>query len=124
MWRILVDFKQWHVVLLMGGESGNLSAGNHPLRRLRNLPRTSGAKCSGNLEAAADFEHRDNVIYRNAFDEPEPGRCDIDGSLSVVQRIRLIGAARSQLARELHGVFATGKFDAEPMPNRVRNCCG
>ena len=107
----------------IGVESSNLSPGNHPLRRQRNLPRTSGAKCGGNLEAAADFKHRDNVLYRNAFDEPKSGRCDIHGSLRVVERIRLIGAARSQLSRELRGVLSMGKFDAEPMPNRVRNWC-
>ena len=100
----------------MGGESRSLSAGNHALRRQRNLPRTSGAKCSGNLEAAADFEHRDNVIYRNAFDEPEPGRCDINGSLCVVQRIGFIGAARSKLARELRRRLSTGKLMQNPCP--------
>ena len=100
----------------MGVESSNLSPGNHPLRRLRNLPRTSAAKCSGNLEAAADFEHRDNVIYRNTFDEPEPGRCDIHRSLCVVQRIRFIGAARGKLSRELRGVLSTGKLMQNPCP--------
>src|SRR5438477_12358191 len=100
----------------MGGESPSLSPGNHPLRRQRNLPRTSAAKCSGNLEAAADFEHRDNVIYRNTFDEPEPGRCDIHGSLCVVLRIRFIGAARGKFARELRGVLSTGKLMQNPCP--------
>ena len=100
----------------MGGESCSLSPGNHPLRRQRNLPRTSAAKCSGNLEAPADFEHRDNVICRNTFDEPEPGRCDIHGSLCVVQGIRFIGAARGKLAREFRGVLSTGKLMQNPCP--------
>ena len=97
-------------------ESSNLSAGNHSLRRLCNLPRTSAAECDGNLKAAANFKQRHNVVYRNAFDEPKPGRCNVNCSLCVVQGIRLIGAARSQLARELRGVFATGKLMQNPCP--------
>ncbi|MGC1650443.1 MAG: hypothetical protein WA741_31860 [Candidatus Sulfotelmatobacter sp.] len=64
----------------------------------------------GNLEAAADYKHRDNVVYRSALDEPRSGRCEIHGPLCVVERIRLIDAARSQLSRELCSVFPCGKF--------------
>jgi hypothetical protein len=49
-------------------ESSNLSAGNHPLRRLCNLSRTSSAEYDWNLEAASYFKQRDNVAYRNTFD--------------------------------------------------------
>ena len=97
-------------------ESGNLSAGNHSLRRLCNLPRTSAAECDGNLKAAANFKQRDNVVYRNAFDEPKSGRRNVNRPLSVVKRIGLIGAARSQLAGELGGVFAAGKLMQNPCP--------
>ena len=54
--------------------------------------------------------------------QPETGRSDVDGALRVVERIGLIGAARSQLPRELHGIFAVGKLTRKPKPNRSRSC--
>ncbi len=111
-----VDFSSGISSPSIGVESSDLSSGNHPLRRQRDLPRTSGADCDGNLEAAADHQHRDHVIYRNAFDEPKSGRCDIHGPLRVVEWIRLIGAAQSQLPRELCGVLPTGEFMENPRP--------
>src|SRR5580658_1501149 len=95
-------------------ESGNLSAGDHSLRRLCDLPCTSAAKCDWNLESATNLKQRDNVVYRNAFDEPKSGRRYINRSLSVVKRIGLIGAERSQGAGELCGVFAAGKLMQNP----------
>lgn len=100
--------------LLVGIELSSLSPGNHPLHRKRNLSRTSGAKCRRNLEAAAIFKHRHNVIHENAVDEPKSGRCDIHGSLRIVQRIRFIGAPGSQLSRELRGVLSMGKLMENP----------
>jgi hypothetical protein len=97
-------------------ELGNLSAGNHPVRRLGNLSCTSAAEHNRNLKAAAIFKHRHNVIHRNAFDEPKSGRCDIHGSLRIVQRIRFIGAPGSQLSRELRGVLSMGKLMENPRP--------
>jgi transposase len=60
--------------------------------------------------------HRDNLIYRNAFDEPKPSRRNVNRPLSVIKRIGLIGAARSELARELRGVLSTGKLMQNPCP--------
>jgi hypothetical protein len=97
-------------------ESGNLSAGNHSLRRLCDLPCTSAAKCDWNLESATNFKQGDNVVYRNAFDEPKSGRRNVNRPLSVVKRIGLIGADRSQLAGKLGGVFAAGKLMQNPCP--------
>src|SRR5208282_692751 len=97
-------------------ESGNLSAGNHSLRRLCDLQCTSTAKCDGNLESTTNFKQRDNVVYRNAFDEPKPGRRNVNRPLSVVKRIRLIGAERSQLTGKLGSVFAAGKLMQNPCP--------
>src|ERR1035438_9099157 len=97
-------------------ESSNLSPVNHALRRLCNLPRTSAAECDGNLESATNFKQRDNVVYRNAFDEPNSGRCNVDCSPCVVQGIRFIEGIRGKLARELRGVVATGKLMQNPCP--------
>src|ERR1700722_322179 len=97
-------------------ESGNLSAGNHSLRRLCDLPCTRAAKCDGNLESAANFKQRDNVVDRNTFDEPKSGRRNVNRPLSVIERIGLIGTARSQLACKLGGVFAAGKLMQNPCP--------
>jgi hypothetical protein len=55
-------------------ELGNLSPGNHPLRRLGNLSCTSAAERDGNLKAAANLKHGGHVAYRNAFDQPESRR--------------------------------------------------
>jgi hypothetical protein len=54
-------------------ESGRLSTGNYALSSGRNLPRTSSAKCGGNLEAAANFEHGDYVVDGNAAAKPKAG---------------------------------------------------
>ena len=89
---------------------------NQHLCRKRNLSRTSGAKCLRNLEAAAIFKHRHNVIHKNAVDEPKSGRRDIHGSLRIVQRIRFIGAPGSQLSRELRGVLSMDKLMENPRP--------
>src|SRR4029077_3846235 len=97
------------VVLLIVVESSNLSPGNHSLRSLCNLPRTSAAKCDGNLKAATNFKQRHNVVCRNAFDEPKSGRRNVTRPLREIKRMGFIGAAESQLARELRCVFATGK---------------
>jgi len=94
----------------MGGESSNLSPGNHSLRRQRNLPRTSAAERNGNLQAAPNFKQRDNVVDRNACDEPKLGRCDIHGSLRVVDRARFIGTSGSELPRQLRDVLSLGEF--------------
>jgi hypothetical protein len=82
----------------------------------RNFPRTKGAEYGWNLEATANFMQRDNFVHRHVFDEQESGRCDINGSLRVVERIGFIGAARSELARDLRGVVAMGKFIENPRP--------
>jgi len=68
-------------------ESGHLSTGNHALSTGRNLPRTSGANCGGNLEAAANFEHGDNVVVGDATTKPEAGGGYIDGALGIVKRL-------------------------------------
>jgi hypothetical protein len=56
------------------------------------------------------------VVYRNTFDEPQASRCNVNRPLSVIKRIGLIGAAGSQLARELCGVLFTGKLTQNPGP--------
>jgi hypothetical protein len=86
-------------------ESGRLATGNHALCCGRNLPRTSGAKCGGNLEAAANFEHGDNVVDGDAIGQSEASRSNIDGTHCVVERVALIGALSCQFARQLRGVF-------------------
>jgi len=75
----LSDFKQWHSCLLWAVVSGRPSTGNHALSSGRNLLCTSGAKCGGNLKAAADFKHGDDVVDGNAIGKPEASRGDIDG---------------------------------------------
>ena len=80
--------------------------------------------CDGNLESATNFKQRDNVVYRNAFEnEPKSGRRNVNRPLSWSKRIGLIVAERSQLAGKLGGIFAAVSH-AEPMPNRARNGCG
>src|ERR1700734_1012435 len=86
------------------------------MRSLCNLRRTSAAECDGNLKSATDFKQGNHVVYRNAVDEPKPRRGNVNCSLCVVQRIRFIGPEPSQLARELRGVFATGKLMQNPCP--------
>ncbi len=93
---------------------------NHSLRSPRNLPRTSGAKCGGNLKAAARFQHSDNVVDPYAFNKPEAGRGDIDCALGVVERIWFIGAARGQLSRELHRISSVSEFMGNPCPIALR----
>src|SRR5258708_38994980 len=97
-------------------KSGDLSAGNHALRRGRNFPRTSGAKRDGNREGPSGFEHRHYVVDADAFNKPEAGRCDIDGALRVVERIGLVRAAGGKFPRQCHGVFAVRKLVAYPSP--------
>jgi hypothetical protein len=112
-----VDLSSGIVVLqVYAVTSSNLSAGKHPLRRLCNLPRTSAAECHWNLKAAPNFKQRDNVFYRNTFDEPKSGRCNVHCSLCAVERIRFIGAARSQLSREFRGVLSTDTLTQNPCP--------
>jgi len=65
-------------------ESGNLSAGNHSLCSLCNLPRASAAERDGNLESATNFKQRHNVVDRNTFDEPKSGRRNVNRPLSSV----------------------------------------
>ena len=76
----------------------------------------------GNLKAAADFKHRDYVIDRNAFDQPKSGRCNIDGALSVVERIGFIGAARSQRSGQLRGILFVGKL-VQTQAQSPSECC-
>ena len=79
-------YRDWAV------ESGRLLTGNHALCSGRYLPRTSGAKCGGNLKAATDFKHGDDVVDGNAIGQPKAGRGDIDGALGVVEWIGFVGA--------------------------------
>src|ERR1700761_1679689 len=104
----------------MGDESSNLSAGNHALCRGRNLPRTSGAKCCGKLEATAGFEHRHHVVDADTFDEPKASRSHIGRALRVVERIGLGGAERSPFPRQLHSVFTVSKLMGAPSPIALR----
>ena len=91
-------------------ESSNLLAGNHALCCVGNLPRTSGAKRTGHFKSTADLEHRDDVIHPYALGQPARGRSDIDRALGVVNRIWLVGAAQSQLSRELQRIFSLSDF--------------
>jgi hypothetical protein len=52
-------------------ESSRLSTGNHALSRGRNLPRTSPSDGGGNLKAATDFKHGDDVVDRDAIGQPK-----------------------------------------------------
>ena len=81
-----------------------------------NLPRTSGAECAGDIESATAFEHRDYVVDADAFEQPEMSGRDIDGALCIVKRVGLVGTARSQLSRQLRGVFALAKLTRNPCP--------
>jgi len=68
-------------------ESSRLSTGNHAVCGGRDLPRTSRAKCGGNLKAATDFKHGDDVVDGDALAKPKACRGYIDGALGVVQRL-------------------------------------
>jgi hypothetical protein len=74
-------------------ESSRLLTGKHALSRGRNLPRTSPSYGSGNLEAAADFKHGDDIVDMNAIGQQKACRGYIDGALGVVDRIGFIGPA-------------------------------
>ena len=112
----LVNLHRGMLVSFASVESSKPPTRNHPLRRLRNLPRSSGSECSGNFEAASNLQHRDNIVRWNSCDQPESGGCEIYSSLCVVEWIRLIRAARCQGSRELGGVFTVGKFPQNPCP--------
>src|SRR6266700_3643672 len=65
-------------------ESGDLLAGDHALRRERDLVCTGRANFVGNVKAAADLEHRDDVAHWNAISQPEPGRSNVHSALRVI----------------------------------------
>lgn len=88
----------------------------HPLCSGRNLPRTSGTKSGGKLEAATHDEHGDHVVDRSALKEPETGRSDVYGALGIVGWVGFIAAPRSKLMSERHGVFAVIELMANPRP--------
>ena len=70
--------------------SGDLLAGDHALGRERDLLRTGRAKRIWNLEAPANLKHRDYVGHGNAFKQPQPGGCNINCSLRVVEGIGFV----------------------------------
>ncbi len=86
-----------------------------------NLPRTSGAKCGGNLEASAAFEHGDDVVDGDSLEQPKASGSDVDCALGVVERIGLIGAAGSELLRQLRSILCREQVPARPKPNRSPN---
>ena len=75
---------------------------------------------------AAGFQHRNHVVDADTFDKPEASRSDIDRALRVVERIGLVGTARSQLPRQLQGVFTVSKLMGDPSPIafRIAVFCG
>ena len=96
--------------------SGDLLPGNHALRRERNLMRAGGAKLLGISKRRRTSSIVTTSSYRNAFQQPEPGRSDVDCSLGIVERIRLIGTPFRQRPCQLHGVFSGDEFMRNPCP--------
>src|SRR5579863_2446595 len=93
---------------LGGLKSGDLLAGDHALRRERNLMRTGRAKLVGNLKAATNLKHPDNVRDRKPIPEPQPSRCNVYSSLRVVHGIGLVRASFGQRSSELKRVLSVG----------------
>ena len=87
-------------------ELSDLLAGDHALRRERDLMCTGRAKLVGNLEAAADLEHRDDVADRNAISQPEPGRSNVHCALRVIDGIGLIRAPFGERSGQLYGILS------------------
>jgi len=96
--------------------SSSLLASDHALHCGGNLTRASRAKCCGNLEPAAHDQHGDDIVDGCAFEQPEASGSHVHGALSVVERIRLIGAAFCQNVSKLPGIVAARKLAQNPRP--------
>ena len=88
--------------------SGKFLAGDHALRRIRDLMRAGSAELVGELEAAANLKHRDDVGDGEAFSEPKPGRCNVHCSPRVIRGIGLIRASLGKRSGESKRVLPAG----------------